>query len=228
MASTSRVVQNIDLQPIFEWPLAYSAQPPAVRVPTDAALRTRQQGVASQAARAGVDVPCVAVLPLFDGYQLHEGQDWDWVFMNLALDPLLYDPDGFPIPDKNLERLQLIRQAGLRFDALYIAHEVRKGSVREGDQITAELLAPPPPKAVQDMSDNLGTLSRLLWRAAVAPIAAAGVVAAAIPAVLGAVAVAGADPSLVGAVVGAGRPMEPGEPAAWFYLTHWGFNQKGQ
>lgn len=34
------------------------------------------------------------------------------------------------------------------------------------------------------------------------------------------------DPVLLGALVAPGRSPVPGEPAAWFYLGHWAFNEE--
>jgi hypothetical protein len=148
--------------------------------------------------------------------------------MPIQADPLQNDRDGFPIPKRVLKGLRSIRRNEIDFDALYIAHEVPIGAVREDRAIPGGLLTPPAPRAMQRLSRYLGLASNALWMLATLPIAAS----AAIGGVLnrGALDVGvtvGLDPILLGVVVGHGRPVRAREPGAWFYLGHWTYNEEG-
>jgi len=175
------------------------------------------------------------MMPLFSGLRVYQGQRYDWVLVNLAEDPLFHDRDGFPVPRRILDHLGTVERAGVDFDALYLAHEMEKGRIREGEQLTADALLPPPPRSVERLSHQLGKASGALWAVAAAPlvvslVAGAAVGAAALMAAP-ALAVAGAscmslDPILLGTKVAPGKPVRPGEPACWFYLAHWAYGEE--
>lgn len=135
---------------------------------------------------------------------------------------------AFQFPSEFYDELRCVRRSGVDFDALYVAHEVHRGSVRQGARLTAEMLTPPPPRTVQQLSHSLGTAGRIAWAIATLPIiVASGVVGGPITAgTAAAVSMVGLDPILLGVVVGLNRPVVPGEPAAWFYLDHWAFNKE--
>jgi hypothetical protein len=168
----------------------------------------------------------LGIMPLFADYRVLSGHRHDWVLVNLADDPVFQDPDGYPVPRHVLRRLHAIKQSGVDFDALYIAHQVPLGMVQEAEQLVAEMLLPPPPKAVQRLSAHLGFMGHVLWRLITLPIAV-------ISALAGSTTFAstaegsnvGLDPLLLGVVVGSDRRAVPGEPAAWFYLGHWTYNK---
>lgn len=91
----------------------------------------------------------VATIPavLGDQWQFIPGVGaLDWALMRLDNCPLYRDPTrGMPIPQEVLNRLHAVQQAGLQFDDLWIAHEIRKGRVRPGQTLTAaDLLSEGP------------------------------------------------------------------------------------
>ncbi|MBC7264769.1 MAG: hypothetical protein H5T64_10520 [Chloroflexi bacterium] len=204
------------------------------RPPVDPALYERARSVVALSLEADLPVLQLGTMPLFSGHRVYCGEYRDWVLVNLAEDPLFHDRDGFPVPKRILRHLRAMQKAGVEFDALYVAHEVEKGRIREGG-VTAEVLMPSTPKPVARLSGWLGTAARVTWGLAAAPLAASAVVSAAVAA--GAVAVAPAlmalgaacltlDPILLGAVVAPGRPVEEGETAYWFYLAHWRYGEE--
>lgn len=193
------------------------------RVAVSSGLRARAERIVQSARAQGLPVFPVAIAPLFAGWRLHtRGEHYDYVFCNLAEDPLFRDPDGFPIPEHTLRYLQRLSRTTLaeQFDLLYVVHEVEKGSVCEGEELDPDKLVPPSPR-IQRTSRRLGTLAAVLWLGAAIPfLAGAGLGMAA--ATLGQAMVSqGVDPLLLGAVVAPGRPARAGELAVWFYLAHW-------
>jgi hypothetical protein len=152
------------------------------------------------------------------------------VVVNLADDPLFHAPQGFPVPRHILAQLRQVARSGIDFDALYVAHEVTPGQVRPDAPLALEALMPPPPAPVLQLSNRLGEGAAALWVWATLPwmLNPLGMLFFQILAIglgiqsLGIL--AWHDPVLLGALVAPGRLPTPGEPAAWFYLTHWAFN----
>lgn len=74
-------------------------------------------------------------------WKLIPGTSFDWALMPVENDPLYLDPRGFPMPEMVIRRLKKMRKAGVDFDAIWVAHEIRKGK-REGQSLTVEDLLP--------------------------------------------------------------------------------------
>ena len=214
------------LLPALMCPGAESKRALVLRSPDQSALYARQWAVVRRSEQEALPVRYLGTMPLFAGHRVYPGHRYDWVLINLAEDPLFQDPDGFPVPKRVLEELHRVQRSGVDFDALYVAHEAPWGTVREGAPLTAGMLMPPPPRAVQRLSVRLGATGRALWALATLPVAASAVIGGLVAAGTTAVSAVGLDPVLLGVVVGLDRPLVPGELAAWFYLGHWAFNQE--
>ena len=189
--------------------------------PRERALAVRAWHVLARTAGADLPVRYLGTMPLFDGHRVYSGSRSDWVLLNLADDPLLEDRDGFPVPERVLKDLRRVADK-VDFDALFVAHEVPRGAVVEDRPPSPEVFLPPPPSSVQSLSSGLGVAGQVFWVLAAAPLAISGLVAELVAG--GAALVGGAvslDPVLLGVVVGPDGRLEPGEPAAWFYLGHW-------
>lgn len=203
-----------------------------LRPPIELDLRSRAEVLAESVAQAGLPVPYLGVTPLFLGHRVYRALTCEWVLTPVAEDPLYHDRDGYPIPRAILRHLKAIQRAGIEFDALYVAHEVERGVVREGGPIPLEAIMPPPPRAVQEVSRKLGNAAGIAWEIAAAPLAvsamacgamvAAGLVALPLVAAAASMCAMG-DPILFGAVVAPGKPVRVGEPAAWFLLAAWNY-----
>jgi len=201
-------------------------------VPAHAPLPTPLLPYAQVAARTGLPVRFLGTMPLFSGYRVYPARERDWVLVNLGQDPLYSDRDGFPMSDQALEDLKRIRQA--QWDpVIYVAHEVSKGSVREGEPDTLRALLPSGPQSLREDSERWGQRSGQLWRIASAPLRLsryiAGAVAAAgsAAAIAGmALATAGLDPIVLGVLTMPGKPPAPNCTGYWFYLTHWDYGHE--
>jgi hypothetical protein len=190
------------------------------------AFTARQQEVITRSQQAGLAVRYVCTLPLFRGHRLHHSTHRDWVFVNLRDDPLSTDPDGFPVPERVLRRLQRMRASGIAFDAIYVAHEVAPGSVPARGPLRREMLLPPPAAVARRQARQIGQASRMLWMFGTLPLLVSGVIASVITVGAAAPIVAGLDPILFGAVVDPQRAAVAGEPAAFFYLDHWAYDDE--
>jgi len=183
-------------------------------------LRRKAEEIVTLARAENVPVFPVAIAPLFAGWRLYtKSPNYDYVFCNLAEDPLFSDPDGFPIPGNVLQHLQRLNRTSLaqHLDLLYVVHEVEKGSIAEGELLTTDKLVPPSPQ-VKRASRCLGNIGTALWLGASLPLMAGAGLGAA---VAGSLASLGLDPLLLGAVGVPGSPLRTGDMAVWFYLSHW-------
>lgn len=240
-ADNGGVVMLTDVRRGVSLPQALVVSQPTVetalirRPPAELARRERVQALLIHANEEDLPISYVGMMPLFSGYRVYPGRTYDWILVNLAQDPLFHDRDGFPVPGRILEKLRAMEEAGIDFDALYIAQETEKGKIREGEPLTTEALLPPPPKAVVQVSHQLGRASEALWAVAAAPLVVSLVAGAAVGAgalmVAPALATAAAscvtlDHILLGTTVAPGRPVRAGEPACWFYLAHWAYGEE--
>jgi hypothetical protein len=83
--------------------------------------------------------------PLFSGSLVYPGPKSDWAIMNLPDDPFYSQHNGrLYAPRAVVTDVKKFHDAGLNFDGVFIAHEIPKGSVRRGEDVPFELIAPPP------------------------------------------------------------------------------------
>jgi hypothetical protein len=152
----------------------------------------------------------------------------DWVLLDAASDPLLKEPNGFPVPDRVLRDLRRVADR-VEFDAIYVAHEVPRGAVTEEGPPRVEAFLPPAPPEVARLSKRLGGTSAALWTLAAAPLVLAGLLGGLVLAGTAVVAAMGTtiglDPVLLGVIVRPGHAPATGEPAAWFHLGHWTYGE---
>lgn len=193
------------------------------RVQVPASLHTEMASIMRTGAHYGLPIRLAQYAPIPAGPQLYRGESTEVVVLSAADDPLFADPDGFPMPEKNLDELRRIQAAGLEFDDIWVAHELPLGTVQRGRPITAEMLAPPASRRSAETSQRLGKMGGMLWKMAAFPLLIAGglALAAALPA-----AAVGLDPIIFGLRVAPGRRAVPGEAAAWVMLTGWAWNEE--
>jgi len=178
--------------------------------------------------------------PLFRGSLVYPGRTSDWAIMNLTEDPFFRDHGHLLYaPQHVIKDVQKFDKLGMSFDAIFIAHELPKGSVTPGKPVPFDLIAPPPRARVQRRLSFLEQNAMSVWHSvarlagavvkvgavATAGVATAGVAAAA---ALAAAAPAGLDPILFGVQFDEtwqanGRPI-----GLWYYLTHWYWSEDEQ
>jgi hypothetical protein len=107
------------------------------------------------AEKLNLDIQPLGFHKVFDNLLLIEKEKSDWVVMPLEQDPLF--EKKFPVPFEALKRLERISEGGIDFNLLYVAHEIKKGSIKEGSyQELKAVLAPPPPLEIEEFSEMLG------------------------------------------------------------------------
>jgi len=207
---------------------------PDVQVPPPAGLLRRFQEVDRISKASRLPIQFLGYRPLFRGSLVYEGRTSDWAIMNLTADPFFQEHNRLLYaPRRVIRDIQKFDSLGLSFDAIFIAHELPKGSVRPGEQVPFELLAPPPPAAVERRLAFLEKNSMSVWKwverfvGAEAKVGAAASVGVAVAAIRVAAAVA-YDPILFG--VHFDRTWHVGcEPIGlWYYLTHWYWTDDGR
>jgi hypothetical protein len=199
-----------------------SATPDRRQSGSVAVLERRADRVTRRAAQGDVRIDYLGVHPLFIEPRLYSGVDTDWVVAPVQADDERY------VPRPQRAVLNKLREAGLEFPRLYVAHEVAKqpGASSEPTVMSRsaalELVGPTPdPQQAVDLSHRLGHASDAVIRTAARAIPIIGAIAAAPFIVVGGAiaALATMDPVVFG-VMPQGRVLE-GEPAAWFVLTRW-------
>jgi hypothetical protein len=203
-----------------------------------AALRDESERVVALARRAGVELECLGVQPLFDETRLYPGPERSWVLAPANDDPLVRRRE-LAIPGRELRTLARLLESGLDFPAVYVAHEVptaRLARVRLPGQVgiqpggfaSLDLLA--SQRLVDPVPVPAGT-ARIARRLGIGAGAVLKVLGLGVPvagAIAGAVASAGStglralalDPMVLGAWT-LDRRAVPGSPAAWFVLARW-------
>jgi hypothetical protein len=202
------------------------------------ALRDESERVVALAGRAGIELECLGVLPLFDETRLYPGPERSWVLAPANDDPLVRRRE-LAIPGRELRALARLLQAGLDFPAVYVAHELptarltrvllpEQVSVQPGGFASLDLLA--SQRLVDPVPVSAGTarVARRLGTGAGAVLKVLGLGASVAGAVTGTAVTTGAaamralalDPMVLGAWTLDGHDR-PGTPAAWFVLARW-------
>ncbi|MBO3752165.1 hypothetical protein J5X84_39405 [Streptosporangiaceae bacterium NEAU-GS5] len=137
---------------------------------------------------AGIAIEVVGISATFDEPRAYAGETSDWVMAPAEDDPHLAS-GAWPIPGDQRRRLEQLVAAGVRFDRLYIAHEVPRGRIElplapaelsTGTEVVAirpgQVLAPevarqavgpvpvPVPTAALALAERLGQIADLPWR----------------------------------------------------------------
>jgi hypothetical protein len=202
------------------------------------ALRDESERVVAQAGRAGVELECLGVQPLFGETRLYPGPERSWVLAPADDDPMVRRGE-LAIPGRELRALARLLEAGLDFPAVYVAHEVptarlaraglpgrarvRPGGFAPLDLLASQRLVEPVPvpartaRAARRLGTGAGAVLKVLGLGAPVAGAIAGATVSAGGAALRALAL---DPMVLGAWT-LDRRTAPGSPAAWFVLATW-------
>lgn len=105
----------------------------------------------------------VGYAPAFTGLQLYRGQDSDWTLMNLRDEALFQVLDNnMVLPHDVAEDVFRLHDAGIDFEAIYIAHEIPAGVLPDNaTSVPLELIVPPPSDRQRRMN-RLGDQSERL------------------------------------------------------------------
>lgn len=181
----------------------------------------------NQSTAEQLNITFLGYAPVQSRSRVFHGDGCDWVMMSLREDPLYYASGRKLVTPKPVhDELRRIVRAGINFDAMFIAHEVPAGSVKDGQAIPLELIAPPPPPEVMERMDRLGRQASGFWSGIAQTLRrvgdAASQTAVAVGSSLAAIgSVTFRDPILFGVRFERdwrvdGRPL-----GMWYYLTHW-------
>lgn len=203
----------------------------------------RHQRTLDRASARNLPIRYLGTRPVPARTELYPGREADWALMSLSGDPLFYSNGRRLVVPAAVKRdIDRALEAGIDFDALFIAHELPAGLVRPGQPIPLDLVAPPPPPEMQRYAERTGERSAKVCRMAgqvVLTVAATslGLIRGAVKAAssaaretatgLGRAALAISssnvyrDPILFGVNL-TGERVGLGEPIGlWYYLTHW-------
>jgi hypothetical protein len=173
--------------------------------------------------------------PLFRGSLVYQARTSDWAIMNLADDPFFRDHGQWLYaPQHVVNDIQRFDWLGMSFDAIFIAHELPKGSVIPGKPVPFDLIAPPPPAAVQRRLSFLERNALAFWQSVarlagvVAKAGAVATVGVAAAATLAVTAPVGLDPILFGVHFDESWQVNGRPIGLWYYLTHWYWSEEDQ
>jgi hypothetical protein len=221
--------QKLFLPSFSPWAVA-DALPPARKdkAPTELLLDRAWTDVLAPCHRQGISgVRPLGFHPLFNHIRLIEAPQSDWLIFPMERDPI-YRQGEFPVPRKVLEHLREVDGSGASFDALYIAHELPKDLIKQGDETAVlKAIAPAPPRDVVELSAKLGRISvgtllgafSIPWMEVAKAGLSLGAVVATVPLLL-------LDPVIFGAITPR-RPTRVGDPSFFFLLASWEWEVEG-
>jgi hypothetical protein len=215
--------QKLFLPSFSPWAVA-DALPPARKdnASTELLLDMARNQVLAPCRRQGIQgVRPLGFHPLFNHIRLIEAPQSDWLIFPMEKDPL-YRQGKFPVPRKVLKHLRAVDGSGASFDALYIAHELPKNLIKQGDETSVlKAIAPAPPRDVVQLSAKLGRISvgtllgafNIPWMDVAKTGLALGAIVAAAPLLI-------LDPVIFGAITPR-TPARVGDPSFFFLLASW-------
>jgi len=228
VATDNRIISNSNQElflPSFSpWTVSDAALPALRdRTPSELLLHRAWTEVLAPSQKQGISgIQPLGFHPIFDHIRMVEARDSDWLIFPMEKDPI-YQSGKFPMPRRVLEHFRAVDASGASFDTLYVAHELPKDLLKQGDDAAVlRAIAPPPPEDVAQLSARLGrvSLGTLLgafgipWR----QVAEAGLALGG--AAVAAVSFLALDPIIFG-VIAPRQPARVGDPAFFFVLASW-------
>lgn len=212
-----------------QWPVVLKTleiQPVSSLLPqvTNNALFKRYHQTHALSDRKGIPVRFLGYAPLFSGTRVYRGQGCDWAMMYLGDDPVYgFHKNKLYAPPPVITDINNIVNAGVKFDAIFIAHEIPEGSIKSGAPVPLELIAPPPSPSVQQRLQFMESSSKGWWSFVTGAI----VGALSVPTIAGVAAVGATaalvarDPVLFGVQFDNNWTVNNKPIGLWYYLTHW-------
>ena len=203
-------------------------------------LHHRYEIVQAAVAKRDLPVRLIGYAPVFSEHRLYPGRNTDWVIMPLPEDPTYTYNSGQPfyIPTRSLNDLRRVHRSGIHFESIFIAHEIPKNSLKYGDQVPLELIAPPPPqrqmknarRAAEAVSGFWDSVVKAVTASAIATVAVAGAAlfapAAAVSVLAAPIAAVGLDPIIFGLHIDERQKVKGMSLAMWYYITHWTWDEE--
>jgi hypothetical protein len=207
----ARATEALPAQPAAKW--------------RTATLERQAPALVEKAREAGAAIEYLGIGPLFAEPRLYRGDTTDWI--------LAPANDESPVvPRSERKALTCLRDAGVEFPLIYVAHEIpsdpnyRRSVSATGlpvsinDVQAAALIGPvPPPRDAVELSERLARRSSQVLAAARRGVATAGAIAVSPLALMGSIVAAGLDPIVLGAIPATSKVQ--GQPAAWYVLAKW-------
>ncbi|MDH7489005.1 MAG: hypothetical protein QHH80_05805 [Anaerolineae bacterium] len=195
--------------------------------PPSYSLILRHQKTLQLARCSNLPLLFLGYAPVFSGQRVYHGRDCDWAMMHVGDDPVFrLHGQRLYAPKPVRAHLEKITEAGIEFDAIFIAREIPAGSVKPGEPIPLELLIPPPHPEARERLNTFERAAMNWWNfvakvltATARGIAAGAVAVAAAGAGVGAL--AALDPVLFGVQFDATWHTDGHPIGMWYYLTHW-------
>lgn len=167
-----------------------------------------------------IPISFLGYAPLFSGTRVYKGIGCDWIMMYLGEDPLYnFHKNKLYAPLSVLSDIHNIVNSGLKFDAVFVAHEIPEGSIKTGDKVPIELIAPPPPGSVNKRIQFMEKSSERWWSVVSESITNA--VAVGGMAIGATAALIARDPVLFGVQFDSKWTMDSKPIGLWYYLTNW-------
>lgn len=218
-----------DVPQVGRWPVLLEtlAIQPATQnlpVPISTGMVPLHNHTLERAQRRRLPLRFLGYAPAFSGTRVYPGANSDWALMNVTEDTLFKAFNNrLPMPKAVKRDLMRVTQAGIDFDAIYVAHEIAPGIVRSGENVPLDLVMPPPPPGFTRRANALGDLTESLWWGVGQFITASLLAVGLMPlgAATGTFAAASYDPVLFGLHIDKARYAQGRPLALWYYLTHW-------
>lgn len=219
--------------PEKHWPIVLSTlgiqrSPDELPIPAPSQpLIERHQRTLYLAERNNISLLFLGYAPVFSGTRIYRGRDCDWAMMHLGDDPVFcFHGQRLYAPRPVIEQIEMIVEAGIEFDAIFIAHEIPKGSVKPGEPVPLELIMPPPHPQVRKRLNWLESMIIRWWsfvtKVLEGTLETIAITTASIAtAAIGVAALAAQDPVLFGVQFDETWQANGQPVGMWYYLTNW-------
>lgn len=183
-------------------------------------------------------VRLIGYAPVFNHQKIYEGVNTDWVIMPLPQDPTYKSGEPFYLPKHAYQDLLRVHRSGIEFESLFIAHEIPKHRLGDGQLVPLELIAPPLPKKQVKNAERAAYLAAGFWNVVLKTVVfSVTVTFSAMATFATALAISthetasnvldapnvnvGLDPIIFGLHIDKNQHLNGMPLAMWYYITHW-------
>lgn len=200
-------------------------------------LHQRYEMTQNAVRKHNLSVRLIGYAPVFNHQKIYRGANTDWVIMPLPQDPTYKTGEPFYLPKHAHQDLRRVHRSGIEFESLFIAHEIPKHRLADGQQVPLELIAPPLPKKHVENAEKAAHLVAHFWDGVVKTIAFSAMAtataaatalfapAAAVSVLAAPVVAVGLDPIIFGLHIDKSQQVNGMPLAMWYYITHWTWDE---